>query len=308
MTLHGLLELKRRQPPILSSAGIIFTLKAFCALARVTSAQTIDTFVAREIAKLDGDFSALSADRGMPAACLAYFANDGIAFAPLPVNGTKYWASRTEFAGTLVWQPIFAAVAAAGDLGYTTGPWELKNKRQGASLGFGNYVTVWRKQSGGAWKIALDVGTENPQPSQAPPPLQVLPADATAGQHPVVEARHNLDKTLHVFTEEARRGIGGAIVACAADEIRVLRDKSFPAVGLAAAQVILSSEHGKVGRRLEVTKLSSSGDLCYTYGKYSEERGNLSERGIYVMIWRLDLNSDWKIVFDLQKKLRPDNS
>ena len=130
-------------------------------------AQSPDASAAREIAKIDGEYSNLSIAKGMPAASVEYFAEDGIAFAPGAVNGKKYWAGRTSFPGLLIWQPIFAFAAGAADLSYTTGIWELKKRNEPLSLGFGHYITVWTKDPKGKWKIALDVGTENPQPPES---------------------------------------------------------------------------------------------------------------------------------------------
>jgi hypothetical protein len=218
------------------------------------------------------------------------------------VEGKKYWGAQKEFPGTLVWEPIFAASSRAGDLGYTTGPWELKKKS--APGGFGNYVTVWRKRTGEEWKIALDVGVDNPQPTEPPSTLQVLPAEVPPAQRE--QSERNYRRAEHTFAEHAREDLGKAIIEDAAPEIRVLRDKSFPAVGAPAAQVILGSEHGKVVQESGGTKLSSSGDLAYTYGNYSEERGNITDHGIYLMIWQVDLNGDWKLVLDLRKKVTPE--
>jgi hypothetical protein len=81
---------------------------------------------AREIAGIDHEYSDLSVAKGIPAASVEYFAQDGVAFAPTAVNGKKYWASRTDFPGTLIWQPIFAFVSGAGELGCTTEVWELR--------------------------------------------------------------------------------------------------------------------------------------------------------------------------------------
>lgn len=265
-------------------------------------AQTPDTVPAREIAKIDSDYSNLSAEKGMPAASVRYFAVDGIAFASKATNGQKYWSARKNFPGILIWQPIFAAASAAGDLGYTTGPWELKNQNESGSLGYGNYVTIWSKQPNSEWKIALDVGTENPQPTEPPANLQVLPPDATAGKRSLDSARANLQKTQRRFLESARRDNAKAILDSASENIRAYREKSAPAVGLVAAQLMLSSEHAKVVYEFGGSKISSSGDLSYTYGNYSQERANLDEHGIYVMIWRADLNGDWKLILHLQKK------
>ncbi len=273
--------MKRRQTLILFNAVI------FLALPSSKAAEIDTTAAAREIARRDCEFSALSVEQGMPAACLAYFAEDGIAFAPAPVNGKKYWSGRKEWAGTLMWQPIFAAAAFAGDLGYTTGPWELQKKNGAGSADFGNYVTIWRKRSGGQWKIALDLGTANSQPNKQPPPLQVLPTDAAAVERSASESRRRYRKAALTFSTAAREDVGQALLDFAAPEIRILRDKSFPAVGVAAAQVMLGSEHGKVVSHVNGAEVSSSGDLAYTYGDYSEERGNLRQRGIYLMIWQV---------------------
>ena len=276
---------------------------AICAISLSAVAQSADPSAAREIAKIDGEYSNLSVAKGMPVASVEYFAEDGIAFAPSAVNGKKYWAKRTDFPGTLIWQPIFAFAAGAADLGYTTGMWEMKKDNEPLSLGFGHYVTVWAKQPKGQWKIALDVGTENPQPREPPPALQVLPPDVTVGTQPRENSQGGLQKAQHQFAEAAHNGIGKAILDYATDDIRVYREKSFPAVGLVAARLMLTSEHGNVTFEPGNSKMSRSGDLSYSYGNYSEERGNAVERGIYLLIWRANMNGDWKLALNLQKKL-----
>jgi len=283
----------------------LFLAGAICAISLKALAQSSDPSAARETAKIDGEYSNVSVAKGMPAASVEYFAEDGVAFAPAAVNGKKYWAGRTNFPGTLIWQPIFAFAAGAADLGYTTGVWELKKSSEARSLGFGHYVTVWAKQPKGQWKIALDVGTENPQPPEPPPSLQLLPPDVTAGTQPQENSRRSLQKAQRQFAEAAHNGIGKAILDYAADDIRVYREKSFPAVGLVAAKLMLTSEQGNVTFQPGGSKMSRSGDLSYSYGNYSEERGNVVEHGIYLMIWRADMNGDWKLALNLQKKLLP---
>jgi ketosteroid isomerase-like protein len=190
-------------------------------------------------------------------------------------------------------------------LGYTTGIWELKKGNEPLSLAFGNYLTVWAKQRNGQWKIALDVGTENPQPSEPPPSLQLLPPDVTAGTQPQENSRRSLQKAEREFAEAAHGGIGKAILDYASDDIRVYREKSSPAVGLVAAKLMLNSEHGNVTFESAGSKMSRSGDLSYSYGNYSKEYGDVVEHGIYLMIWRADMNGDWKLAVNLQKKLPP---
>ncbi len=289
----------------LSVTQKLFLAGAICAASLSAIAQFPDASAPREIAKIDGEYSNLSVAKGMPAASVEYFAEDGIAFAPGAVNGKKYWAGRTDFPGMLIWQPIFAFAARAADLGYTTGMWELKKRNETLSLGFGHYVTVWAKQHNGGWKIALDVGTENPQPPESSPSLQVLPPDVTAGTQAPENPRRSLQKAEHQLAEAAHNDLGRAILDYATDDIRVYRDKSFPAVGLVAARLMLTSEHGKVTFEPGNSKMSSSGDLSYSYGNYSKKRADVVEHGIYLMIWRANMNADWKLALNLQKKLPP---
>jgi hypothetical protein len=135
--------------------------------------------------------------------------------------------------------------------------------------------------------------------------LQLLPADVTAGTQKQENSRRSLQKAQWQFAKAAHDGIGKAILDYAADDIRVCRDKSFPAVGLVAARLMLNSEHGKATFEPGGSKMSRSGDLSYSYGNYSEERGNAVDHGIYLMIWRVDMNGDWKLALNLQKKLPP---
>ncbi len=62
---------------------------------------------------------------------------------------------------SITWAPLYAEAAASGDLGYTTGGFEIHDKSaEGSALvRKGSYVTVWRKQSDGSWKVALDMGS-----------------------------------------------------------------------------------------------------------------------------------------------------
>src|SRR6267378_1968545 len=306
MTSSRSLLLRRRQLLNLSVMRSIFCVIGTCLLALDLIAQpAADTAAARSAAATDIEYASRALAKGMPAASVDYFADDGVAFTPFAVNGKKYWASRKDFPGTLIWQPSFAAATRAADLAYTTGPWEMKKKGEEISLAYGHYVTVWKKQPGETWRMVLDVGIDHAQPIDPPPILQILPPDPTAGERPLDAAKRSLQKTMRALVESARRNVGKALLAYASDDIRVYREQSFPAVGLSAARLMLGSDNGTVSRELSATRLSDSGDLSVSYGNYSEVRGNGGERGIYVMIWRTDMNGDWKLALDLQKKIAP---
>jgi ketosteroid isomerase-like protein len=112
--------------------------------------------------QLDREFDEATA-RGGSEAWASYFAEDGImmpAGANLVTGRNAIQEAMAQvFADpkfVLRWEPLGAEVS--GNIGYTYG---LKR----SSTGYGKYVSVWKKQRDGSWKIAVEI--ENPSP--APP-------------------------------------------------------------------------------------------------------------------------------------------
>jgi ketosteroid isomerase-like protein len=69
---------------------------------------------------------------------------------------------------SLTWDPIYADVAASGDLGYTVGRYTMSiGSGDAAITEEGAYLTVWRRQENGRWKVEADIG--NPAPTDAGP-------------------------------------------------------------------------------------------------------------------------------------------
>jgi ketosteroid isomerase-like protein len=65
----------------------------------------------------------------------------------------------------LEWSPTRAAARAGSDLGYTVGRYRATPKENPDSvIATGTYVTIWERQADGSWKVALDVGSEHPEP------------------------------------------------------------------------------------------------------------------------------------------------
>jgi len=59
----------------------------------------------------------------------------------------------------LSWKPSMVEVSASGDMGYTIGTYELKLQDPKGNLiaDNGKYMTVWKKQSDGTWKVIADM-------------------------------------------------------------------------------------------------------------------------------------------------------
>ena len=102
------------------------------------------------------NYNKLAQEKDFAAASVQVFAGDGVVFAPGVLNGKKFWSKQTE-PPILTWRPSFATIARSGDLGYTTGPWELrKAKGDTKPEAFGHYNTMWRKGADGVWSVTSD--------------------------------------------------------------------------------------------------------------------------------------------------------
>jgi ketosteroid isomerase-like protein len=127
--------------------------------------------VAEERSRLraaDSSFSDLSYRMGVAYAFANTAAPDGVVFGdPQLVIGARaieeYLGARAG-QSSLVWQPVFAWVAASTDLGFTIG--ETTSTGLGASGAavqrMGKYLTVWKRQSDGTWKFVVDGGNPGP--------------------------------------------------------------------------------------------------------------------------------------------------
>ena len=96
---------------------------------------------------------------------MAHMAEDAVLFSDKPVVGADairafYEPAFADPAFALSWQPTRAEMFRSGDTGYTTGRYELhaKDGKGNPVVRHGSYLTVWKKQSDGSWKVIADGG------------------------------------------------------------------------------------------------------------------------------------------------------
>jgi ketosteroid isomerase-like protein len=99
----------------------------------------------------------------------AWFADDGVALgngaAPLigkvAVAKSANWSPKVY---QLTWTPTDAMMGPSGDMGYTWGHFEGRSKDANGNpvVTSGRYMTMWRKEPDGSWKVVLDAGANEP--------------------------------------------------------------------------------------------------------------------------------------------------
>jgi ketosteroid isomerase-like protein len=252
----------------------------------------------RALVDAERKFYQTGQEQGTRAAFLAFLAEDGIVFRPGPVNGKEAWSKRQETGLDLVWEPTFAAVSRSADFGYDTGPSKWRaNKAEKKFTGFGHFVSIWKKQKDGSWKVALDCGIENTQ-SDAKPPLQlVTPRNTAQG------TSQSLGEAQTGFIAMAKFDFTKAFRQFGSDEVRVYRNGSFPTVGKKAGIELLGPEQAGVKMEVIKTDMSNSADLAYSYGSCSDTRAQPANAGHFFQIWQTDGAGAWKLVLDWQQPL-----
>lgn len=103
------------------------------------------------------------------AAFAEWFAEDGVALGngAAPLVGKVAIAKSANWdpkAYQLTWTPTDAQMGPSGDMGYTWGHFEGHSKDANGNpvTITGRYITIWRKQPDGSWKVVLDAGANEP--------------------------------------------------------------------------------------------------------------------------------------------------
>jgi ketosteroid isomerase-like protein len=238
------------------------------------------------LVEAEKNFAGTSVAKGTKEAFLSVLNDESVIFRPRAVPGRKWFQENPAAPVQLSWQPEFADIATAGDLGYTTGPWEVRRTPQEPPGAFGHYVTVWRKQPNGEWKVAIDIGIGH---EPAPKPTAVDSPPLVKETTPA-KPRQEVDAARSAIAA-ADKSAMTSLLQHVAPDVRLYRDGSRPFIGKAAAEKRLGEVRESAAGTLAAAVMSASADLGYTYGS--------SETANYMRIWKKQRDGSWKIVLDL---------
>jgi ketosteroid isomerase-like protein len=251
-------------------------------------------------------FSDASLSRGMRDAFLSNLADEAIIFRPGPINGRKSWLARTSPKGTLIWEPSFAELSGAGDIGYDTGPWEYRPPADSTGvvapdrIAYGHFVSVWKRYQDGEWRVVLDIGIGHPKSEPGvgsgaftAGPIHAAPAPekhrsglslgiggsgggvgvgvGSGGLEPDEyrggRALNAMMTAERSYGFELKKGdVASAYGKVAADDVRFYREGAAPTVGPGDAIAVLAQRHGMIEWTQSGHGFAQSYDLGYTYG------------------------------------------
>jgi ketosteroid isomerase-like protein len=259
----------------------------------------LDSLVASEQA-----FARMSLDQGVRDAFLHWMAPDGVIFRPLATNARQAWESRGPVPARLAWSPVYAEVSAAGDLGVTTGPWELRPDDAKLPPGHGHFVSVWQRQGDGEWRVSVDLGIGHAKPARGVGMDEVTPGPVHAAR-PAGGALPDLMALDLAWSADARaRGSVAAFARRAARDVRFYREGLAPVTGAAGGTEMMRLVPGVTRWDPEAQRVSVSGDLGCTYGMLERRAssGAVPDSSVYLHVWRREAGG-WKVALALETAL-----
>ena len=254
-----------------------------------------------ELVEAERAFARETSMRGIRDGFLAHMASEAIVFQPGPTNAVEYYRKQEASSGVLVWEPVYADLSSAGDLGYTTGPFTYSPSPEEPPVVHGNYFSFWKKQADGSWKVVIDIGTLNPPPPSAPSGVKTPDYRTNFADHDLEEEDQSSLAELLAADRELAAVLSAAtpieLSSYVTADVRLLRSGERPLSGIAAMKSLRADQPGRLNSSPIGGDVSVSGDFSYTYGEYSfvptgpgeEEVGN------YLRAWRRTADGRWKV-------------
>ena len=255
---------------------------------------------ARSLAAAETAFAAHSIRDDMRAAFLANFAPDGVMVRGGWVNAREWLAPRAAPPIVLDWRPVHAEVAASGELGLSTGPWKLTSRADPrAPPAYGQFVSIWKRQPDGSWRVLVDLGISHAQPVFWDRPLETV---AVAAQ-PAAPA-DTIEVAERVFAQEARaNGTRAAYARYGSSALRLYRDASAPMAGKAVALAWSGLDAERRTWIVEKSEAARSADFGYARGAYFTA-GSDRPAGWFLRAWHRE-GGAWRIAMDVANPAAP---
>jgi ketosteroid isomerase-like protein len=304
-----------RAATALVAAALATTALAACGTTRlVTHAADVGAWPPVEgVVAAERAFARAAKERGTHAAFVHWLADDAVLFQPGPVPArTALAAPPPGPQGTLAWSPELAAAARAGDLAMTLGPYRVAGPDAAGHAEHGTYVSVWRRRAPGApWRVVADLGVggatgvpREPDPAASVEVPIAAPHRGRSGAHAARAAVLRVDSALgRAYGSDGPDGLRARSDGAS----RLVRVGGAPLVGVAEVARYAAA----VGDRLDAVPIdgaaSASGDLAYTYGRYTLAPAGADGRGSaghYLRVWRR-VDGEWRLLVDAARPAPP---
>ena len=255
---------------------------------RIIAAQSLNEVVSAELA-----FANTARTETMKKAFLKYMDSAAVVFDKGDIhNGIAFWNKADESNGKLLWHPSFYAASSAGDMGFTTGPWEYRPTMNDSVAASGQYTTVWTRNRKGEWKFLVDLGVYY---------RGSLFTDQSLSSCALLSPSNKKDTSIFAiennFLQTFAANRQQAFEQFLHTNSWLNTDGKHPLKTSAAILTELNGLPPETSFQPVAGGISSSHDLAYIYGtvQYSNKKEN------YLRIWGRE-EQGWKILLQVLKR------
>ncbi len=233
-------------------------------------------------------------------AFLFYLSDSAVTQGPNgPIKGKARIQAQPIADDLLDWEVGYSDIAASGDFGFNTGPWYYRQKKTDEKpVAFGEFNSVWKKQSDGNWKNVLDIGISH-GPFTEPLTWSTSKRSSTGTRSRKMGAALAAEKA---FAAELVKGRKAAYRKAISEEVRMMVVGHLPFVGSSTLDRYLDACPPHQNARILGTETATSGDLGYVYGTVdatvTKDGKSQTKTATFVRIWKFE-GGKWKIVLDV---------
>lgn len=248
-------------------------------------------------------FIAMAKEQNTRDAFLFFLSDDAVTAGPEgPRTGKESIRNQPVSTGWLNWEVAYCDIAASGEMGYNTGPWEFRvQKTDEKPVAYGEFHSVWKKQADGSWKNILDIGIRHGAPVEKQK-LATSQMPLTLVGHSPASSAVILDLDRKFVTLYEKKG-DAAYNTFASKEIRFAREGELPMVTKEAWDSYLKNNPIKIKDvKIVGSGVAESSDLGYVYGSGDvgvvRDGKDVVKKATYLRVWKKE-DKGWRIVLDV---------
>ena len=247
-------------------------------------------------------FAAKAKENGIRDGFLKVSDNETLVFRPNVVKAKNFYSKKQIDPGELIWEPSFARISRSGDWGFTTGPY-IYTAFSDSSKTYGQYLSIWRADRGGIWKLALDIGTPHPKPGKETRMDFTDPKDfkffrqispvRLKQREEIILASDRLLANAH--TKNTALGYNTFL----AEEARLIFPGAEPIIGKENINKFVYEQGINIFSEPAFANRSIGSDLAYSYGTAQITTNVKTAKYNYVRIWESQEGFKWNVIVEL---------
>ncbi|PRD47272.1 DUF4440 domain-containing protein [Sphingobacterium haloxyli] len=222
-------------------------------------------------------------------------------YVPSPVNALNYLNNRPNIPDIMSWEPNFASVSKSLDWGITSGPMEFQ--KVGAIKRYGQYLTVWRRDKRGNWKVHIRAEVENFGKGPKSDLVYYEPDDSWYLKHRskvrLQQREEVVTQSDELFSTILKANNETAFNEFLADDVRYyypwtteIEGKKNVLAFLKKKRIEITTDPSGVGR-------AYSGEYAYTSGTATVRSKEKVVKFNYIRVWQLKDDYQWRVIMEM---------